>query len=354
VLAQGPAAPAGYRYAITLTGFPANTSVALNCYDSVSPGGFYPFSLTTNGSGSAFTQSYCYSGDGPDHWVVAAGHESNHVQWGGSTGGGGGTGGGGTGGGGTGGGGTGGGGTGGGGTGGATCDRSRVHVVSAFPLPACLVNGKLTLTNTFRHLVLQVGPTGSTSLSRRTPTTSANFTSMVVASMTSTTVLPPGYTATFNVGSGAGRVKLTMPPNANLDELVGAILSPLIPGEPVGQLDHISDAFGKIADASATLSACEAHSNRVKNALCEARYRVSATAALTVMCAQLGWTWLIQALHHSKAEILRLVAGIVDALTEGVAASLFADGSVKEIAQLVKGEPVVNGKVDVEVQLSAG
>ena len=60
-------------------------SVSVNCYDSVSPGGFYPFSLTTNGSGSASTASYCYSGVGPDHWVVAGGYESNHVQWGGST-----------------------------------------------------------------------------------------------------------------------------------------------------------------------------------------------------------------------------------------------------------------------------
>jgi len=81
-LTQGPAAPQGYRYAITLNGFPANSAVSLNCYDSVSPGGFYPFSLTTNASGSASTANYCYSGDGPDHWVIANGRiESNHVSW---------------------------------------------------------------------------------------------------------------------------------------------------------------------------------------------------------------------------------------------------------------------------------
>jgi hypothetical protein len=83
VLAQGPAAPAGYRYAITLSGFGANSAVAISCRDSVTAGGFYPFSLSTNASGAAFTQSYCYSGDGPDHWVVAGGVESNHVTWGG-------------------------------------------------------------------------------------------------------------------------------------------------------------------------------------------------------------------------------------------------------------------------------
>lgn len=91
-LSQGPAAPAGYRYAIALTGFAANSSVSINCRDSVSPGGFYSFSLPTDGNGAAFTQSYCYSGDGPDHWVVAGGtYESNHVSWGTSSSGGGGT-----------------------------------------------------------------------------------------------------------------------------------------------------------------------------------------------------------------------------------------------------------------------
>jgi streptogrisin D len=85
VLAQGPAAPSGYRYAITITGFAASTAVAVSCRDSVSPGGFYTFNLGTDGSGSGFTQSFCYSGDGPEHWVVADGIESNHVTWGGGT-----------------------------------------------------------------------------------------------------------------------------------------------------------------------------------------------------------------------------------------------------------------------------
>jgi hypothetical protein len=80
-LSQGPSAPQGYRYAIRLSGFPASTSVSVTCYDSASTGGFYTFQLGTDAAGQAFTQSQCYSGDGPDHWVVAGGHESNHVQW---------------------------------------------------------------------------------------------------------------------------------------------------------------------------------------------------------------------------------------------------------------------------------
>jgi hypothetical protein len=82
-LSQGPAAPAGYRYAVALSGFAATSTVSITCYDSVSPGGFYTFALTTNGAGAASSASYCYSGDGPDHWVTAGGVESNHVAWGG-------------------------------------------------------------------------------------------------------------------------------------------------------------------------------------------------------------------------------------------------------------------------------
>jgi alpha-tubulin suppressor-like RCC1 family protein len=80
-LAQGPAAPQGYRYAITLSGFAPNSTVSVNCYNSVSPNSFYAFTMTTDANGSAFTQSYCYSGDGPDHWVIANGVQSNHVTW---------------------------------------------------------------------------------------------------------------------------------------------------------------------------------------------------------------------------------------------------------------------------------
>jgi hypothetical protein len=86
-LAQGPAAPSGYRYAITVTGFAASSTVSVSCRDSVDPGGFYTFSLQANSAGSATTSSYCYSADGPDHWVVANGSvQSNHVTWGASTG----------------------------------------------------------------------------------------------------------------------------------------------------------------------------------------------------------------------------------------------------------------------------
>ncbi len=80
-LAQGPAAPVGYRYAITLSNFAANATVSVSCRDSVNPGGFYSFTLIANSSGYAFTHSYCYSNDGPDHWVVVNGVESNHVSW---------------------------------------------------------------------------------------------------------------------------------------------------------------------------------------------------------------------------------------------------------------------------------
>lgn len=81
-LAQGPAAPAGYRYAITLDNFAPGSRVSVSCRDSVSPGGFSSFGMTTDGRGHAFTQSACYSGDGPEHWVVAGGVGSNRAIWG--------------------------------------------------------------------------------------------------------------------------------------------------------------------------------------------------------------------------------------------------------------------------------
>ena len=85
-LARGPAYAGNvYRYAISLSGFPANTPISVECYDSVSPSGFFHFTMTTDGSGNASIQSECYSGDGPDHWVVAGGVTSNHVQWGGGS-----------------------------------------------------------------------------------------------------------------------------------------------------------------------------------------------------------------------------------------------------------------------------
>jgi hypothetical protein len=88
-LAQGPPAPAGFRYAITLSSFPASSIISVSCRDSVTPGGFYNFSMVTDGAGNASTQNQCYSADGPDHWVVANGVESNHVGWGAGSGGGG-------------------------------------------------------------------------------------------------------------------------------------------------------------------------------------------------------------------------------------------------------------------------
>jgi lysophospholipase L1-like esterase len=85
-LAQGPVAPFGYRYTVTVSGFSANTSVAISCRDSVDPGGFFTFDLETNTNGSASVSDECYSADGPDHWVIANGtYESNHVTWGSGT-----------------------------------------------------------------------------------------------------------------------------------------------------------------------------------------------------------------------------------------------------------------------------
>lgn len=85
-LAQGPPAPGGYWYAVSLVGYPASSAVAITCRDSVSPGGFVTFTMNTDDSGNATSTSGCYSGDGPEHWVTALGNESNRVSWGASSG----------------------------------------------------------------------------------------------------------------------------------------------------------------------------------------------------------------------------------------------------------------------------
>lgn len=83
-LVRGPAAPQGYRYAVSINGFGANSTVAVTCYDSVSADGFYSFRMGTDGNGAGHIENQCYSADGPDHWVTANGVTSNHVTWGGS------------------------------------------------------------------------------------------------------------------------------------------------------------------------------------------------------------------------------------------------------------------------------
>jgi hypothetical protein len=80
-LGRGPAAPYGYRYAVSVGGFAPGSTVTITCFDSVSPGGFYSFPLVTNGAGEASTANYCYSADGPAHWVTANGLDSNRVSW---------------------------------------------------------------------------------------------------------------------------------------------------------------------------------------------------------------------------------------------------------------------------------
>jgi lysophospholipase L1-like esterase len=80
-LARGGAAPAGYWYSVSLSGFGAGSAVTVTCRDSVDPGGFWSQTFTVDGAGNAGDSTLCYSGDGPDHWVTGGGVESNHVSW---------------------------------------------------------------------------------------------------------------------------------------------------------------------------------------------------------------------------------------------------------------------------------
>jgi hypothetical protein len=81
-LQQGAVAPQGFYYIVSLEGFGASAAVSISCRDTVSPEGFHSFAIVADDSGRATATQGCYSGDGPDHWVVANGStESNHVTW---------------------------------------------------------------------------------------------------------------------------------------------------------------------------------------------------------------------------------------------------------------------------------
>lgn len=80
-LTEGASAQSGYWYAISAKNFAPNTSVTVTCYDSVTPSGFYPKMVATDANGSYSNTKYCFSGDGPDHWVIVSEVQSNHVTW---------------------------------------------------------------------------------------------------------------------------------------------------------------------------------------------------------------------------------------------------------------------------------
>lgn len=81
-LSRGGAAPAGFWYSVTLSGFSPGAQVTVTCRDSVDPGGFFNQTFTISAAGTASDTTLCFSADGPDHWVTTnTGSESNHVNW---------------------------------------------------------------------------------------------------------------------------------------------------------------------------------------------------------------------------------------------------------------------------------
>jgi hypothetical protein len=80
-LKQGPAAEQGYWYAIRLSGFPPSSSITVVCRDSLTPDGFKNATLTVDDTGAAESQTFCFSGEGEEHWFTADGHDSNRVRW---------------------------------------------------------------------------------------------------------------------------------------------------------------------------------------------------------------------------------------------------------------------------------
>lgn len=69
------------RYlAVTVSGFPANTNITIECWASNAPR-FYTYTFRTNSSGGG-SSSVCYYGfPGQDVWIMANGVRSNTVRW---------------------------------------------------------------------------------------------------------------------------------------------------------------------------------------------------------------------------------------------------------------------------------
>ena len=80
VLVKSGPGPQGYWYGVTLSAFPPNTSVELQCHDS-KDANFYRQNFSIDGAGNAGDSQLCYSIDGPNHWVTGGGATSNNVQW---------------------------------------------------------------------------------------------------------------------------------------------------------------------------------------------------------------------------------------------------------------------------------
>lgn len=86
-LSQGPANGKAYWYAITLRGFHPRFEYTVGCYDdhmahhleSTAP--FRTFQLRTDGTGYAFTDTSCFSGEGERHWVEVGPYASDDVEW---------------------------------------------------------------------------------------------------------------------------------------------------------------------------------------------------------------------------------------------------------------------------------
>lgn len=80
-LTQGAQYGGAYWYSVELAGFAPNSSVTVVCHDSVDAS-FYSDVIVVDEYGEAVDSKFCFSNDGPEHWVTAQGYESNRVVWG--------------------------------------------------------------------------------------------------------------------------------------------------------------------------------------------------------------------------------------------------------------------------------
>ena len=218
----------------------------------------------------------------------------------------------------------------------ATCDAldgSRLAVHDGFALDVCLSGDRLTITNSMKTLVVEVQASGSAAFAGRSALRHPDLASGLIARTSAKNVLPPGYSASVQLGPGKGTLKLTTPASANLEAIALMTLAPVLPAadDVMSHAQHVIDAASAWADEISDARSClKRASNPVKRAVCLAKFGVAVTGTTTKLAAKTAWT-------ISKAAIKKYVT----LLTYAVHVDKWAALNVKEVRQLLDGGTIV-------------
>ncbi len=80
-LTRGAPAGSGYWYSVQFSGFAPRSILTAECFDTLSPRGFFTSRIRADAHGAGSIARECYSPVGPDHWVSINGVDSHDVVW---------------------------------------------------------------------------------------------------------------------------------------------------------------------------------------------------------------------------------------------------------------------------------